>query len=316
MPLNIHSEPDDLQEGLFGQVILYIFETLPYFYENNIYPSWDICAKLYGYNSRNLVIPGAFDLAYQIPRNAMMDLSIDCVREEKCYVLGSNWCKLSEIWHTYFSIPKRIQASTSLLGDMTKTLGIHYRGNDKQYSTWDTNPVSPTDFLAVINDFLTNNHHLDINRIFLASDDVDFHSFLKSNTKINIVNIGNGGFHKDISSNDSLSKKTDTAIADCYALSKCNTVLCTSSALSAFAKILNKDLSIFRIAASKKFADIPYFPIAYIPPYKSTDYKVQCLLERLMQGDWTKEPNTDIYKTDFAYSIRDSLLLKKSSVIN
>ena len=63
-------------------------------------------------------------------------------------------------------------------------------------------------------------------------------------------------------------------------------VLLNSSALSAFGKILNPDLEIYRCAASMRFTDVPYFPVAFIPVYVSDSPLVRSVMSRTMANDW------------------------------
>jgi hypothetical protein len=98
--------------------------------------------------------------------------------------------------------------------------------------------------------------------------------------------------------------EADRAVIDCLALSRCAVVLNTSSALSAFSKVLNPDLEIYRCAASKMFADIPYFPIAYIPRYESDDVVVAEILARTMADDWLSNPAARRFRKKFAFKSR------------
>src|SRR5258706_15353333 len=86
---------------------------------------------------------------------------------------------------------------------------------------------------------------------------------------------------------------------DCVLLSRCGTVLQTSSGLSAFAKILNPNLEIYRVAASKRFYDVPYFPVAYIPRYNSPSPDISALVDRLMVDDWTQDADAHLFAEPF-----------------
>lgn len=163
-------------------------------------------------------------------------------------------------------------------------LGVHYRETDKLTADWDTNPVSAEDMIAIITDF--RRRRPDFARIFLATDDRTFAGRLRAGVDCEVINLGEVPFHK---SEDGAGKGLGTAtraLLDSVVLSRCAAVLKTSSALSSFAKIFNPQLEIYRCAASKRFADVPYFPVAYIPPYESDDPKVRAILGRLMQDNW------------------------------
>src|SRR5271157_2949499 len=72
----------------------------------------------------------------------------------------------------------------------------------------------------------------------------------------------------DVSANSSHAKD---AILDCLSLARCRYVLKCMSALSGFAKVLNPDLEVYRVAAMKQ----DWFPDAYIPPHRSQDKAVR-----------------------------------------
>jgi len=57
----ITTTPSELQEGLFGQVILLIFEILPFLERSSVSPTWDIKSQVYGVAPDYTVIPGLFD---------------------------------------------------------------------------------------------------------------------------------------------------------------------------------------------------------------------------------------------------------------
>ncbi|MDP3659080.1 hypothetical protein [Phenylobacterium sp.] len=282
--VRIVTDADELQEGLFGQVILYVFEILPYLHARGARPDWAIRAKYYGGAADGLVIPGVLDLAYT-PQPAKRDVSLALLRERHCAQLGDDWQGLHDIWSSYFRIPPRIEAEADDLGPLGDALGVHYRGTDKLTAAWDTNPVSRADMAAIVADF--RSRRPDLKRVFVASDDAGFASYLADQTDAEVINLGGVDFHKAEDLAADLNRKADRALLDCVLLSRCAAVLKTSSALGGFTKVLRPSLEIYRCAASKMFADIPYFPVAYVPRYQSEDPQVAAILERLMQDDWT-----------------------------
>src|SRR3979411_1783507 len=88
---------------------------------------------------------------------------------------------------------------------------------------------------------------------------------------------------------------------DCVFLSRCGAVLLTQSALSAFSKLINPDLEIYRVAASKLFHNTPYFPVAYIPVYKSKSSKIAAIVDNLLEGAWTRTADYQLFATPFVY---------------
>lgn len=63
---------------------------------------------------------------------------------------------------------------------------------------------------------------------------------------------------------------------DMLSLSKCKTVIKVSSVLSAFSKLINSELEIYRVNGSKMFTIIPYLSDAYIPLLEKVEYGEKC----------------------------------------
>jgi hypothetical protein len=286
-PWTICAAPDDLQEGLFGQVFLWTLELLPFLAANSIYPNWDIRSRLYGEAPYMRVIPGALDLSYEVsaqpnPRR----VSLRALRARHASALGNNWQQVNAMWSAYFKVPERVIAQADRLLLPPNTLGLHYRGHDKNLVRGDTNPVSHADFLTLTEDFL--NSHPEISHIFIATDEYAFVELARTRLSgFQIFNLGAVGFHKQALSS---MEKADRALLDCLMLSRCEWMLKCSSALSAFAQVLNPALKAYRVSASKLFADVPYFPEAYIARLSSQDSRCRAILDRQFQGDWLDTP--------------------------
>ncbi len=62
--IKISTRPEQLREGLFGQVFLYVFMLLPHLESQGIYPAWAIRSTLYGVPDDFLVIPGLLEINY------------------------------------------------------------------------------------------------------------------------------------------------------------------------------------------------------------------------------------------------------------
>ncbi len=274
--------PDELTEGLFGQIVLWIFEILPYLHKKSIYPSWDIKSKLYGTAPDYTVIPGVFDLAYTPSDPDAREFSLVELRNSYTSILGGDWDYLHKLWNSYFKIPERILIEADRINLPLYSLGIHYRGNDKNQCAWDTNPVSQSDFLTLVTDFLKS--HQEIESIFVATDEFSFVEYARQQlSSVKIINLGEVNFHK---ANINVLQKGDRALLDCVLLSRCKYLIKCSSALSGFAKILNPDIESYRVSASKLFCDNPYFPEAYIPKLTSEDPECMKILEKQFVNDW------------------------------
>jgi len=291
------AKPGELREGLFGGILLFVFEILPYLREKGIFPSWSIASRLYGDDPDCLVLPGVLETAYPTEA-ATKSVALWTVKNRYNHVLGADWVPLAALWSTYFKVPHRINASADEMGDLSSTLGIHYRGNDKNTNSADSNPVTYRDFSLIIQDFLKRPHSF--TQIFVATDEDAFVDHLRATVGMTVVTRGAGTFHRNLEGRKGRALEADRAMADCVLLSRCAAVLNTSSALSAFAKVLNADLEIFRCGASKMFNDIPYFPIAYIPVYQSDDAAVRDVLKRTLADDWSDSPGAKKFKTPFA----------------
>jgi len=279
----INNSSSEFKEGLFGQIILWPFELLPFLQEHSIYPDWDIKSQLYGEAPTFTVIPGIFDIAYTPPViTESRTVSFTRIRDAYTQALGNDWNALHKLFFTYFKIPERTQRFVDSIEIPSNTLGVHYRGTDKNKAAWDTNPVTHEEMLTLIENFLIE--HPEITTLFLASDEYSFVEKVKQQfLHLKSINLGKVGFFKE---SQDKSTKGEIALVDCILLSKCSYLLKCSSALSAFAKIINPELRAYRVAASKFFSDVPYFPEAYIPKLSSHNPVSQRILEKLFSNDW------------------------------
>jgi hypothetical protein len=278
----IVTSADDLGEGLFGQIILWTFEVLPYLASHGIFPAWRIKSKLYGSAPDYTVVPGLVELAYAPPPVIDAEVHLNDLRAQHLCVLGGDWHYMHALWNSYFAVPGRVLRAADDAALPRCTLGLHYRGTDKNQATWDTNPVSQDDFLTLVEGFLEE--HPNVTSVFVASDEFSFVSHARQRlAPIPVINLGEVGFHKS-GKND--SQRGHRAMLDCVLLSRCRYVVKCSSALSGFAKVLNPSLEAYRVSASKLFTDIAYFPEAYIPRLSSADPRCAAILEKQFAGDW------------------------------
>jgi hypothetical protein len=66
------------------------------------------------------------------------------------------------------------------------------------------------------------------------------------------------------------------------ALSKCNKIIKTSSALSAFSKIINPSTKLYTVSAMKK----PWFPSVIAEKYETNSEEIKKILKRTMKNDY------------------------------
>lgn len=297
----IATSADDLQEGLFGQVLLWVFELLPALAARGVVPVWDIRSRRYGdAASGGLVLPGVFDPAPGMPGAPgeppdAVDTgslhwrarSLLSLRVANVSVLGGDWDALHALWHRFFRVPARVAAQADAFGLPARTLGLHYRGTDKNLAALDTNPVDADDFLRLARAFL-DEHPGRFETVFVASDEPGFLAQAAAAlAPVRVRGLGDVPFHKDPSA-DGLAR-ADRALLDCVLLSRCAAVLKCSSALSGFAKVLRPELEIWRVAACKRFNDVPYFPDAHIPRLVLRDARAREILARQFAGDWLED---------------------------
>lgn len=280
----IASDAHDLEEGLFGQVLLWVFELLPWLAERGIQPDWRIHCLLYDEGDGAPVLPGVFDLAHAPPARVTRVRSLLWARVWHTSALGGDWAGVHALWTRYFKVPTRIEAEADALGLPPDCLGLHFRGTDKNLQTIDTNAVSIVDFLTLAEAFLAE--HPQVRSLFVASDEPGVRTLVAQRfPQLEVHGLGDVRFHK-AGAPAAYPGKADRALLDCVLLSRCRYVLKCSSALSGFAKVLNPQLESYRVSACKMFADVPYFPDAYVPRLALRDPAASAILERQFRGDW------------------------------
>lgn len=303
--VRITADPQYLRYGLFGNVLLFVFRLLPYLESRNVFPQWAIGAELYGADPDRIVIPGLFDLAYRPPDSVDRIVSLEELYKWRQSYLGADFHALSKLWNRYFKIPERINSAVEDVGDLSETLGVHYRGNEKLTSSWDSNNISQADYLEVVADFLAGRD--DIKSLLVATDDAQFRDRVAEKLKLPIITRDPGRFLFDNRTSSDRALEADKALVDCVLLSRCKAVMSTSSALPSFAKVFEPGLEIYRCAASKLFEDSPYWPVAYIPVYKAKGAAAKDVIARAMTDDWTFSPQYRKFKDAFAHRPRTAI---------
>ena len=142
--------------------------------------------------------------------------------------------------------------------------------------------------ISIVKDYMENN---DIEQIFCCSDEQSFINEIMilypnkvieyKQSRSNISS--NYGFFRNgqNSSNMDMDNLTYSCIIDMLALSKCTTIIKTSSALSSFSKILNPYLKLYTVSAMKQH----WFPAAVAERYESESEKIIKILKRTMIND-------------------------------
>jgi hypothetical protein len=293
-----------MTEGLFGMVILFIFEILPILEINNIDVStlkWDIVTASYGSIFPTLLEYNSYFTDSDLVTSRVNLFSIRNMTPQ--YVLGDDFFALNKLFLKFFHIPVKFEKIIEQY-NLSNFLGIHFRGTDKTVDTSMNNPVSVNEFYIILDSYLKFNSH--INNIFLATDEAKVFSYLKSKYG-HIHFLTSRNFEGDLyfRNNKDIASNGSEAMIDMLCLSKCDTVLKVSSALSAFSKVINPDLKIYRLNASRMFTDIPYFADAYIPLLEPCgNYSEECnaVLDKIQKEDWSKTHKQQF--TNFYYKPR------------
>jgi hypothetical protein len=305
LPICVYCSADQLHQGLFGNAFYHTFQILPYLLKNGIFPAWELRAIHYGEPPDYITIPGAVDLAYEMPKPPYRRIHLDELRRRHAQLIGNDWQQISRMWHAFFRTPQRVVERADNVFPAGRVLGLHYRGTDKLTTAWDSNAITQDDFITLAKEFIETQEPYDV--IFAATDEISFVDKLRDSIDLPVINLGEVEFHLAVDKKTSATEKTDRAMLDCVLLSRCACVIETSSALPSFAKVLNPDIPVFRTAASKLFCDMPYFPVAHIPvlPVKSAQGKA--ILESTMTSDWTLQPGMERMQQPFAFRPRRPL---------
>jgi hypothetical protein len=287
----IYSE-NELNQGLFGEVFSSIFQLLPVLENNEINASnlyWYIRSVNYGSIFPEVLDYVNDDKNIEQSMNASMGFN-ELQKVLPQYILGDDFSALSRLFFKYFKIPKQLDYVSSSL-TLQDYLGLHYRGTDKITNTDSNTPVTKEIFYTIVDSYINANN---IKNIFIATDENDvFDYFVSKYTDINFKSARDFKGNLFWKNNENPSVNAKMAMLDMLCLSKCKTVLKVSSALSAFAKVINPSLNIYRINSYKFNPEtniIPYFPDAYIPLLPTNEkYTKECndLLTEVQQDDWS-----------------------------
>jgi len=292
MSNTIITSHNEMTEGLFGMVILWLLEVLPILDTNNIDVStlkWDISTINYGsifpqlleYNSK-YIHPNTYNAECNVMKLA------DIRTKYRQYVLGDDFAAINKLFFKYFKIPSQLEEAANIF-DLSEFVGIHFRGTDKTIDTNMNEPLSKSDFYIIVDSYIKAHN---ISKVFLATDEADVFEYLKNKHKqVNFIRARQLNSNLFWRGNNDVTRNGKEAMVDMLCLSKCKIVLKISSALSSFSKLINPNLNIYRINALKMFADIPYFPDAYIPLLeKSEHYSEECnrIIDKVQRNDWSK----------------------------
>lgn len=284
-----------LTEGLFGEALTWMLELLPYIKSNKLKPAWNIRSRNYGTPPTYNIFPGIIQTTYTPDPDPSRVESFEKLQAEHGYQFQGDFQLASRHWHSYLRFTDDVYDALERFLREHRTsgrlIGVQYRGTDKNADPGQTNPISRSQFLVALEDFLTN--FPDATTIFVATDDAHFvheaHSFLRGRWQVLAHPQRRSEDEKPLFNNHFEEQNLQiakSAILDCLTLSRCSAVLATMSALSAFAKVLNPEVEVYRAASCRP----NWFPVAYTRRYKGQKLAVRAMLARLQIGDWASTP--------------------------
>jgi hypothetical protein len=297
MPRDIvlYSNKNDLKQGMFGQVLIWLLEVLYDLEKQQIINdksrlSFHINAEAYDNIIPNFVHPRETYYHDDLENVKLIDMTqhFTSFKKHSMEFDEKSFAVVNKIWNKYFVVSDDIMSKIPTF-DGSKTLGIHYRGTDKNVQYNETNSITSEEFIDIVLDYLSTH---DVHHLYCCSDEASFIRDLKNrlpqgvtvteyiraptNENIALHRLTAGAFiDKNLKDNLAIS-----ALVDMLALSRCQTVLKTNSALSAFSKIINPDLQLYTVSAMKE----KWFPTGLVKPYKTNSEKVNAILARTMQG--------------------------------
>lgn len=293
MDLVIYSKKEELTEGAFGQALTWLLEILHKLEDNGIVTDdskivFDVNAIAYGNLIPTYIVPKNNPLSEMqyLPQNIINIKQVKMLNHLDFNFHESSFMKAHKIWNKYFEFSDEIYENIPTF-DGNVTLGVHYRGTDKTRDSNETNPITQDEFIYIIDDYL--NKHKEFKNIFCASDEASFLDAIKKKySNLNIIEYkqkrsdsGEALHLMKVTDETERHERTIAALVDMVALSRCHTILKVSSALSAFSKILNPNVSIYTVSAMKQ----PWFPTGVVKSYKTASPIISMILSRTMQGD-------------------------------
>jgi hypothetical protein len=275
---------EEMKSGLYGQILTWIIEILPYLEDNNLKPNWDITSPYYGQ------IFGKYLLLNYVPDSDDKEVSLTSLKNKFGKHHENDFEGVNKLWKKFFKFsPEIIDIVDNYIDglDMKRTIGFHYRGTDKIGT--EGGYINTDIFVKIVDDYLKFNKNID--NIIIFSDEKNALIELKNNyeNKYNVIydkgvydsNFDNILFFNNIKNRVDIDNHYMMALRDTIVLSKCSVVFKTSSQMSAWPKIFNSSLEIYRISAFIH----DWFPDSRIPLYKSENLEINKLLSEVYKKE-------------------------------
>jgi SAM-dependent methyltransferase len=161
--------------------------------------------------------------------------------------------RLAELVKKYIRIKPAIQQEVDrLVADQFQdkfVIGVHYRGTDKTCPSSEALPVSYEDVSKAVTD-VVNQHQLQDYRVFVATDEERFLHYMQEAFPGKIIfqdclrSSTDAPVHFHNPKNTSPYMRGKEAVLDCLLLSRCHTLIRTSSYLSFSSCLFNPDLPV------------------------------------------------------------------------
>lgn len=278
---------ENMKFGLYGQILTWILEILPYLERNNIKPIWDITSPYYG------DIFGKHILLNYTPDNDNFNSNLTDIKMSNGHHFGNDFELANKMWYTFFKfspyIINKVDKNLEDL-DMAETIGIHYRGTDKIET--EGGYINTQLFTKIVDDYLKSKNQ--IKNIIILTDEKKILLELKKHYEdnYNVIydkelyesNHNDILFFNNIKNSVDIDKHYEQALIDTITLSKCSLVFKTASALSAWAKILNPNIEIYRISSFIH----DWFPDSRIPLYESSNLAIEEILKDIYKKEKIK----------------------------
>lgn len=250
---------DTIGNGLFGSLLTWILEILPYLKKHEIYPSWELDTLCYGRIIPNLILARRI-----VSRSEKIETLIN-LKESYMFQYKCQDYKLAhDLFFEYFEfsaeIEERVRSFQTLF--QGKTLGIHFRGTDKLGK--EAEYISMENVLENISSFLSS-HPNTYTTIFIITDEDIFLTkminLFKNQYTLLYTNARRSKTSDPLHFHDCTIETAKEALVDSLLLSKCNYVIKTSSCLSDWVKIWNPDIEVYNL--NRFYFD--WFPQSSIP---------------------------------------------------
>lgn len=274
--LTVESQAYQMTEGLFGQGLTWLWEVARNLDFAGYKPGYvdfsNVTTMRYGNLVPHIVKTTQPLFAGHAASKRINLMQVKHWQHAQC-TQGTlaHWYSAHRIWSRWF---RPSADAISLVIDVPSyTLGLHYRGTDKQHDKTQATSISMQEMISVVK-WHTLRYRYE--HVLAVSDESSFISQLSQNLPSNVTVHGRSA--QPITTSGSLDG--NLALADVISLSRCNEVIKTSSALSAWVQIIQPETPVYTLSAMRQ----AWFPAAAVQPYTPNTPEQYALLKRTMKG--------------------------------